>query len=276
MERVARFIVNNRNKFGIIFVLLLIASLILIPMVRINYDLSEYIPNSERAKQGLNITKKEFGMQSYARVMLNDITLAEAKEIKDKIVKVDGVDSVLWLDNYVDVNEPIDFISDELLNDYYKDHSALLEVMFEEDEYSSRTNKAVGLIQKIIPENSNMIGAPVDTKSSQDTLVDQVVKIMIILVPVVIIILILTTNSYSSPFLFMVVIGTSILLNMGSNIIFTHVSFITYSIVAALQLAVSMDYSVFLLHEFENEDKTNILEAMTKALATSITAIFSQ
>ena len=275
MERVARFIVNNRNKFGIIFVLLLIASLILIPMVRINYDLSEYIPNSERAKQGLNITKKEFGMQSYARVMLNDITLAEAKEIKDKIVKVDGVDSVLWLDNYVDVNEPIDFISDELLNDYYKDHSALLEVMFEEDEYSSRTNKAVGLIQKIIPENSNMIGAPVDTKSSQDTLVDQVVKIMIILVPVVIIILILTTNSYSSPFLFMVVIGTSILLNMGSNIIFTHVSFITYSIVAALQLAVSMDYSVFLLHEFENEDKTNILEAMTKALATSITAIFS-
>ena len=275
MERVARFIVNNRNKFGIIFVLLLIASLILIPMVRINYDLSEYIPNSERAKQGLNITKKEFGMQSYARVMLNDITLAEAKEIKDKIVKVDGVDSVLWLDNYVDVNEPIDFISDELLNDYYKDHSALLEVMFEEDEYSSRTNKAVGLIQKIIPENSNMIGAPVDTKSSQDTLVDQVVKIMLILVPVVIIILILTTNSYSSPFLFMVVIGTSILLNMGSNIIFTHVSFITYSIVAALQLAVSMDYSVFLLHEFENEDKTNILEAMTKALATSITAIFS-
>ena len=70
---------------------------------------------------------------------------------------MDGVDSVLWLDNYVDVNEPIDFISDELLNDYYKDHSALLEVMFEEDEYSSRTNKAVGLIQKIIPENSNMI-----------------------------------------------------------------------------------------------------------------------
>ena len=275
MDKIARFIVEHRNKIGVAFIALLIISIILIPMVSINYDLSEYIPNSEKAKQGLNIVKEEFGMQSFARVMLNDVTLVQAKEIKDKIAKVDGVDIVLWLDDSVDINKPEEFISEELLNDYYKDGSALFEIMFEEDEYSSRTNKAVGEIQKIIPENSNMIGAPVDTKSSQDTLVDQIVKIMIILVPVVIIILILTTNSYSSPFLFMVVIGTSILLNMGSNIIFHHVSFITYSIVAALQLAVSMDYSVFLLHEFENEDKTDILDAMAKALSTSITAIFS-
>lgn len=275
MDKIARFIVEQRNKIGVFFIVLLIISIILIPMVTINYDLSEYIPNSEKAKQGLNVVKKEFGMQSFARVMLNDVTLVQAKEIKDKISKVDGVDMVLWLDDSVDINKPEDFISKELLNDYYQDGSALLEIMFEEDEYSLKTNKAVGEIQNIIPENSNMIGSPVDTKSSQDTLNDQIMKIMIILVPVVIIILILTTNSYLSPFLFMTVIGTSILLNMGTNVFFHNVSFITYSIVAALQLAVSMDYSVFLLHEFESEDKTDTLEAMTRALATSITAVFS-
>jgi len=275
MEKIARFIVKRRNQIGILFIAMLIISILLIPMVRINYDLSEYVPDSKKAKQGLNIVKEEFGMQCFARVMLNDVTLVQAKEIKDKIAKVDGVDMVVWLDDSVDINRPLEFIPEKLLNDYYKDGSAILEIMFEEDEYSSKTNKAVGEIQKIIPDNSNMIGSPVDTKSSQNTLASQIVKIMIILVPVVIIILMLTTTSYLSSLLFMAVIGTSILLNLGTNIMFSHVSFVTYSIVAALQLAVSMDYSVFLLHEFEAEDKTNIKEAMVKALSKSIISISS-
>lgn len=275
MDKIAEFIIKRRNKIGILFIILIIISIMLIPMVRINYDLSEYVPDDEKAKQGLNIVKQEFGMQSFARVMLNDVTLVQVKEIKDEILKVDGVDMVIWLDDSVDINRPQEFISEELLNDYYKDGSALLEIMFEEDEYSTKTNKAVGKIQKIIPANSNIIGSAVDTKSSQDTISSQITNIMLILVPVVIIILILTTNSYLSSILFMVVIGTSILLNMGTNIIFNHVSFITYSIVAALQLAVSMDYSVFLLHQFESEDKTDILKAMTKALSSSIIAISS-
>lgn len=275
MEKIARFIVKRRNQIGFMFLVLIVISVLLIPMVRINYDLSEYVPDTEKAKQGLNIVKEEFGMQSFARVMLNDVTLVQAKEIKDEIANIDGVDMVVWLDDSVDINRPLDFISEDLLNDYYKDGSAILEIMFEEDEYSSKTNKAVGEIQKIVPENSNVIGSAVDTKSSQDTLANQITKIMVILVPVVIIILMLTTNSYLSSLLFMAVIGTSILLNMGTNIMFKHVSFVTYSIVAALQLAVSMDYSVFLLHEFEAEDKTNIIEAMVKALATSIISISS-
>ena len=275
MEKVARFIVKRRNQIGLLFIVMIIVSVLLIPMVRINYDLSEYVPDSEKAKQGLNIVKEEFGMQSFARVMLNDVTLVQAKEIKDQIAKIDGVDMVIWLDDSVDINRPLEFISEDLLNDYYKDDSAILEIMFEEDEYSAKTNKAVGEIQKIVPENSNVIGSAVDTKSSHDTLANQITKIMVILVPVVIIILMLTTNSYLSSLLFMAVIGTSILLNMGTIIMFKHVSLVTYSIVAALQLAVSMDYSVFLLHEFEAEDKKDIIEAMVKALSTSIISISS-
>ena len=105
-----------------------------------------------------------------------------------------------------------------------------------------------------------------DTKSAADTVQSEVSKVMCILIPVVIIILILTTDSYFSPILFMIVIGTSIFLNMGSNVIFKHVSFLTYSIVAALQLAVSMDYSVFMLHEFESHKGEDLEKAMMETV----------
>lgn len=275
IEKLARFVVKNRNKIGVCFIVAIIVSLLLIPMVRINYDLSEYVPDSERAKRGLNIVDEEFGMQCFARVMVNNVSLVEAKEYKDKIEKVDGVDMVLWLDDEVDVYRPVEFISEDVLADYYKDGSALFEVMFDEDEYSSKTNKAVEEIEKILPEDSNLIGSAVDTKSAQDTVQTEVSKVMVILVPVVIIILLLTTDSYFSPLLFMAVIGTSIFLNMGTNVFLKHVSFLTYSIVAALQLAVSMDYSVFLLHEFESEDKTNPEEAMIRTLTKSCVSILS-
>lgn len=275
MEKLARFIVENRNKIGIVFIVAVVISILLIPLVRINYDLSEYVPNNEKAKQGLNIVEEEFGMQSFARVMVNDVTLVQAKEYKDKIEKIDGVDMVLWLDDSGDIYRPVEFISKDVLSDYYKDGSALFEVMFEEDEYSTKTNQAVEEIKNMLPEDSNMIGSAIDTKSAQDTIQTEVSKVMIILIPVVIIILLLTTDSYVSPLLFMAVIGASIFLNMGTNVLLKHVSFLTYSIVAALQLAVSMDYSVFLLHEFEAEDKTDLEEAMVNTLKKSCVSILS-
>lgn len=275
IEKLAKFIVKNRKKISYVFLVSVIVSVFLIPLVNINYDLSEYVPNEEKAKKGLNIVEEEFGMQSFARVMINNVTLVEAKEYKEKIEKIDGVDMVLWLDDSIDIYKPIEFISEDVLEDYYKDGSALFEIMFEEDEYSLKTNQAIEEMKNILPEDTNMIGSAVDTKSAQDTVQSEVGNIMIILIPVVIIILILTTDSYISPILFMVVIGASILLNMGTNIFLKHVSFLTYSIVAALQLAVSMDYSVFLLHEFETEDKTNIEEAMIKTLTKSCVSILS-
>lgn len=275
MEKFARFIVKNRNKIGIAFIIAVVFSIFLIPFVRINYDLSEYVPDSEKAKIGLNITEEEFGMQSFARVMINNVSLVQAKEYKNQLEKIDGVDMVMWLDDEVDVYRPLEFISEDVLEEYYKDGSALFEVMFEEDEYSSKTNQAVEEIKNVLPEDSNLIGSAVDTKSAQDTVQSEVSKVMVILVPVVIIILILTTDSYVSPLLFMAVIGSSIFLNMGTNVMLEHVSFLTYSIVAALQLAVSMDYSVFLLHEFEAEDKTNLEEAMVNTLTKSCVSILS-
>lgn len=274
-DKMAEFIVKNRNKIGIIFIVATVISILLIPKVKINYNLSEYISDDERAKRGMNVVEEEFAMQGFARVMINDVSLIEAKEYKNKIEKIDGVDMVVWLDDSIDVYRPLDFISEEELKDYYNDGSAIFEIMFDEDDYSTKTSKAIDEINKIIPEESNIIGSAVDTKSAADTVQSEVSKVMCILIPVVIIILILTTDSYFSPILFMIVIGTSIFLNMGSNVIFKHVSFLTYSIVAALQLAVSMDYSVFMLHEFETHKGEDLEKAMVETVKKSCLSIFS-
>ncbi len=273
IEKLSRWIVRKRKWIGIFFVVALVISLAQIPFVKINYDLSEYIPNSEPSKVGMNKLREEFAMQGFARIMIHDVSLAEAKAYKDKISHVEGVDTVVWLDDVVDVASPIEFISSDVLEDYYVDGSALIEVMFSEDDYSLKTNHAISEILKIIPEDSNMIGSSVDTKSAQDTISSQIANIMLMVVPVVVIILLLTTNSYYSPLLFLAVVGTSIILNMGTNIIFPHVSFITYSIVAALQLAVSMDYSVFLLHEFESDAGEDAEESMAKAITKACSSI---
>ena len=274
-DKIAEFIVKNRNKIGIIFIVATVISILLIPSVKINYNLSEYISDTERAKRGMNIVEEEFAMQGFARVMINDVSLVEAKEYKNQIEKVDGVDMVVWLDDSIDIYRPLDFISEDELRDYYNDGSAIFEIMFDEDDYSSKTSKAIDEINKIVPEGSNIIGSAVDTKSAADTVQSEVSKVMCILIPVVIIILILTTDSYFSPILFMIVIGTSIFLNMGSNVIFKHVSFLTYSIVAALQLAVSMDYSVFMLHEFESHKGEDLEKAMIETVKKSCLSIFS-
>ena len=196
IEKLSRFIVHKRKLIGTLFLIALLISIIQMPFVKINYDLSEYIPNTEPSKQGMNKLKEEFAMQGFARIMINDVSLAEAKEYKDKISKIDGVDTVIWLDDVTDVERPIEFISPDVLEDYYVDGSALIEVMFSEDDYSQKTNHAISEILEIIPEDSNMIGSSVDTKSAQDTISNQITKIMLMVVPVVIVILILTTNSY--------------------------------------------------------------------------------
>ena len=274
-DKIAEFIVKNRNKIGIIFIVATVISILLIPSVKINYNLSEYISDTERDKRGMNIVEEEFAMQGFARVMINDVSLIEAKEYKNQIEKVDGVDMVVWLDDSIDIYRPLDFISEDELRDYYNDGSAIFEIMFDEDDYSSKTSKAIDEINKIVPEGSNIIGSAVDTKSASDTVQSEVSKVMCILIPVVIIILVLTTDSYFSPILFMIVIGTSIFLNMGSNVIFKHVSFLTYSIVAELQLAVSMDYSVFMLHEFESHKGEDLEKAMMETVKKSCLSIFS-
>ena len=276
LNNLGNIIVKYRKQIGILFLIFTILSLIGMKYVKVNYDLSSYIPSNMPSKSALDLTKEEFGMQSTARIMINNISLSKAKEYKEKISDVDGVYQVLWIDD-IDVYQPYEFIENEDISKYYKDGSALFDIMFDEDDYSDKTDKAVSDIQKLLPIDSNFIGAAVDTKNSRESLENEMIKIMAFLIPLTIIILILTTDSYFSCIIFIIVIGISILFNMGTNIIFKDVSFITFSISAALQFAVSMDYSVFMLHQYEEEKKKigNKEKAMKLTVKETFISIFS-
>ncbi len=277
LEKFCEGIVKHRKRIGILFVILIVLSIIGMANSMINYDLAKYVPEDMPSKVALNLAKEEFGMQSMCRVMINDITLPEAKAYKDKIEKVDGVYRVLWISDDIDVYQPESFLDEEEISKYYKDGSSLFDVMFDDDDYSDKTYNAVSKIQEILPKNSNIAGSAIDNKASRDSLQSEMIRIMLFLIPLTIVILIITTDSYFSSIVFTIVIGVSILLNLGTNIIFESVSFVTFSISAALQFAVSMDYSVFMLHQFEQEKKKSDSEeeAMKKAVKHASLSIFS-
>ena len=275
--KIIEFIVNNGKKIEKIFILTILISLICAPLVKINYDLTEYLPSYAPSKEGLEVMKKEFGYPGTARIMIGDVSIYEAKALKDKIEEVDGVDMVLWLDSTVDVYTGSNFVENEDIKDYYKDNSAVMDVTFEEGDSDTKTHKALSEIQNILGDKGYYSGSAVDNKSLTETLGKEISLAMVLAVVFILLILCIATNSWLEPFLFLMIMGIAIIINMGTNIFLGTISFFTFSVAAILQLAIAMDYSIFLLHAYqrEKEVREDSRESMKYALKASISSILS-
>lgn len=274
----AHFIVRYRKIIGFLFMSLVVVSLMLFPLVGINYDMTEYLQDTMPSKQAINLTREEFGMQGMARLMIDGMTISQGKDIKNRIETVCGVDSVLWLDTEIDdPYAPSSFINQDDIKDYAKDGSLLFDIVFTEEDSSSLTHKALDEIKVIAGPNSYLAGSAMENKSVQETIMKEVSVAISIAVPIIFIILILTTTSFLEPVLFLAITGLGIIVNLGTNIIFGKISFFTFSVAAILQLAISMDYSIFLLHSFrtEKESEPNEELAMENAISHSIVSILS-
>ncbi len=279
MKKLAHFIVHRRRFISKLYVLIVIICTIIFPMVGINYDMTEYLKEDMPSKKAIDITDKEFGMQGMARLMINGISITQGKDIKNRIEQVEGVDMVLWLDSDIDdLYAPTSFIDQDDIKDYYQDGSILFDITFVEDDSSELTHQALTEIQKIAGENSYIGGSSIENKSVKDTLIKEVAIAMCIAVPIVFLILMITTTSYLEPVLFLLITALGIIINLGSNIIFGKISFFTFSVAAILQLAISMDYSIFLLHTFTREKENGEEDeevAMENAISKSIVSILS-
>ena len=279
MKKLAHLIVHRRGLISKLFILLVIICLILFPFVEINYDMTEYLKDDMPSKKAIDVADREFGMQGMARLMINGISITQGKDIKNRIEQVEGVDMVLWLDSEIDdLYAPTSFINQDDIKDYYKDGSILFDITFVEDDSSPLTHHALDEIKKIAGENSYIGGSSIENKSVKDTLMKEVAIAMCIAVPIVFLILMITTTSYLEPVLFLFITGLGILINLGSNIIFGKISFFTFSVAAILQLAISMDYSIFLLHSFTHEKEEGEEDeevAMENAISKSIVSILS-
>lgn len=266
-------IIHNRRLIEKVFTVLIIFSLICIPMVGVNYDLTKYLPDSSPSAQALDIMEDEFTYPGMGRVMLEDVTLYEAKNIKDRIADVEGVDMVMWCDLETNIYGSSAFIDYTDIEDYYKDGKAYMDVIFLEKDSSSQTHRAVREIEQIVGDRGLVAGSAVSDTNLGPTINAEVARVMVLAVIIIYLILTLTTTSWFEPVLFLSVLGIAIIINMGSNIIFGEISFLSNAVGAVLQLACSMDYSIFLLHAF-TEERANGAEP-EQAMANALRAAFS-
>ena len=267
-------IVNHKLLILIFFLILFAISLFLRNFVGVNYDLNDYLPADTHSTVSMKVMQEEFnGVIPNARIMLNSVTIPEALEYKEKIKSVEGVTEVTWLDDAVDIIVPLSALNEDTVEAYYKDHTALFSVAIQNDFRLS----AVSEIREIIGENNAMTGAAVSTAVATENTLAEIQVIAVISVLFVLAILIFTTKSWVEPLLILGGIGIAVVINSATNLIFGEISFVTNAAGSILQLAVSLDYSVFLIHRFEEcrKEINDPKEAMVDALCKSTASILS-
>jgi len=241
-------VIRHRKVIMICFAVLFILCAAAQGFVDVNYDMNSYLPEDSASTVALDVMEEEFdGGIPNARVMIYDVSIPEAQEYKRQLLSVDGVTDVTWLDDVVDVKQPLETMEADVIENYYKDDAALFVVTIEEDKILS----AVSDIRALIGEDNAMTGSAVSTAVATESTVSEIKRIAVFAVLFIILVLVLTTSSWIEPIVVMVGLGVAVVLNAGSNIIFGEISFVTNAAGNILQLAVSLDYSVFLIHRFE-------------------------
>lgn len=274
MRKIYEHIVNHKKTVIAVFLVATVICAICSTMVEVDYDMNDYLPDETSSTVALDTMKKEYDMSiPNARVMVSDVSIAQALNMKQKISEIDGVEDVTWLDDAVNINMPLEIENQDEVEAYYKDNNALFTVTIDED----KRIETVNAIRDLIGEDNSMAGSAVNTATATQTTNREVKKIILLVIPICLSILFLVSHSWIEPILLIGTIGVAIILNKGSNLMFGTISFVTNAAGGVLQLAVSMDYSIFLLHRFEEMRSQNQepKEAIVNALCKSTSSILS-
>lgn len=272
MEKLANKIIKHKKLVIVIFLAIAVVCALLSRLVSVNYNMVDYLPSSVSSTKALQIMEDEFSQSMpNASVMVKNVSVTEALGYKDDLAAIDGVTQVMWLDDVIDIKQPLEVADADTVEGFYKDGSALFSVTIEK----GMEKPACAAILNLIGEDNAMTGeAPAQVKQ-QTSGGAEVANAMMILLPIIIIILVLSTTSWIEPLLFLAVIGISIIINMGTNSFLGNVSFVTNAVTPILQLACSLDYAIFLLHSFaENRKKyLNVEEAMKHSVKESMSTV---
>ncbi len=276
MKRFTKFI-SHKPKFVLfVMTLLLIPSLLGYKLTKVNYDILSYLPKDLKSTQGQEILDKDFKNAATGMLILEG-TDHEAEVLREKILEIDGVEDVISKSSTVGDMIPSEFLPDEIKDVFYAEDSTLMIVKFSDSSSSLKTMNAIDEIRKIESNQKYLSGISSLVKDTKD-LIDKETPIYVALaVALGLIILSLTNESTIVPFVFMLTIGYAVLYNFGSNVFLGEISYITKAIAAVLQLAVTMDYSIFLYHRYVEEKKNfdNKNDAMDKAVQETISSLFA-
>ncbi|MCD8508514.1 MAG: MMPL family transporter [Bacillus sp. (in: Bacteria)] len=265
-------IIRNKKIVVITFLVTALIAAVAQFFVHVNYNMIDYLPDDAQSTKAILTMEEEFkGSIPNTRVMFHDVSIQEALAYKEELEAIDGVTDVLWLDDAMDLKTPLEMTDQELVETYYKNDKALFTLSIRQGEEVAVTDA----IYEIIGDDHAMAGEAVDTATSQKMAVTETLYAAALLVPIIIIILVISTTSWVEPIFFLTAIGVSVLINLGTNIFIGEVSFVTQSVAPILQLAVSLDYAIFLLHSFSHfrKETNNPEEAMALAMKRSFPAI---
>ncbi|MBQ0060082.1 MAG: MMPL family transporter [Lachnospiraceae bacterium] len=275
MLNFGRFIARHRIGVIILSLVLLIPAALGFINTRVNYDILYYLPDEIETMQGQDILLKDFGKGAYAIFIVNGMTDSEAAQLKKEVENTEHVASVVWYDSILDDSIPQEFLPEELYNTFHSDHGTLMAVFFDEGTSSDNTMKAIDELRAKVGNNcflSSMSAVVTDTKNLVDSELFWYVLIAVLLSALV---LVLTMDSFMAPVLFLLTIGIAVIYNLGTNIFKGEISFITMSLAAVLQLAVTMDYSIFLWNSYMEKKKGygDNTEAMAHAISDTIVSV---
>lgn len=265
MEKASAFVVKFRYVFFGVFAAMLIASLLLLPKVRANFDIASYLPDDMETRRALDAIESEWGMNSFVNVMVENVTAQEGKEIASELGKIEGV----ALSSY-----------NARSTESYRDGNALIKLTVAGGDFSDAAQNAVAAVREKLTAGGYAFytsGSAVEGTRLQNGIGGEMTAIMAISVAVVVVILLLTSRSWLEPLVFLPVVGVAILLNLGTNYFLGEISYITKSVAAILQLALAMDYSIVLLHNFDtfSDRGERAIDAAAHALAVSVKPILS-
>lgn len=234
--------------------------------------MTDYLPSNAPSTTTLQLMDEQFDQAMInTQVMVQDVSLQEALTMKQNIANIDGITDVMWLDDVIDLTVPLAFYDQEIVETYYKDNHALFSFAIESGAEVEGTDE----LYELIGDDNAIIGEALSTATQQKMAFSETMLAASLLIPIIIIILIISTNSWMEPVFFLTAIGVSIVINLGTNIFLGEISFVTQSVAPILQLAVSLDYAIFLLHSFSDYRQAGKEpeEAMHLAIKRSFPAI---
>lgn len=274
MVKVGKKIVKFRVPILILSIILLIPAVWGYVNTRINYDVLTYLPEDIETMQGQEIMTNDFGIGAFSMLMVDGMEDKEIVKLKEKVEKVDGVENVLWYDSLADISVPQSVLPSKLYDEYNTEDGTMMAVFFKDGTSSDETMKAITEIRKITGEQCFLSGMSVIVEDTKELAEKETPLYVLIAVALSALVLAITMESIFVPVLFLLSIGIAIVYNLGTNVFFGEISYITKALAAVLQLGVTMDYSIFLMHSYQ-EQQVRYNGDKERAMAHAISQTFS-
>lgn len=282
MNRISDFVIKYQKLVvGFVLALTVLFTFVFFTKVGINYNMTDYLPPEASSTIALEVMEDEFGEAlPNCNVRVEDVSIQEGLQIKQQLSNLEGIEDVKWLDDVVDMKKSLEVQDQDMVDDYYKDGNALFSVAIADGQEKATIEQ----IQELLGEDTLMSGSAVEQADAQKLAISQTLKAICVLAPLIILVLMLATTSWIEPFIYLLAIGAAALINLGSEVFRGEISYVTLAVAPILQLAVSLDYAIFLSHSFQKHRltakndaqamKLAMKESMKSILASALTTIF--